>query len=82
LERAGLHAVDGDCIMGIRGSFFLMLFINVMQTANVLFSFWTGAHPALLIFAVIVLVYALHVTRKTFVLWRKLELLKQGKTWS
>lgn len=51
--------------MGIRGSFYLMVFISVMQSANVAFSFYAGVHPAVLAFGVAALVYALYVTRKT-----------------
>lgn len=53
--------------MGIRGSFYLMVFISLMQTANVALSFYAGVHPALQLFGVAALVYVLYVTRKT---WR------------
>lgn len=53
--------------MGIRGSLALMVFISLMQTANVGFSFYAGVHPALQAFGVAALVYVLYVTRET---WR------------
>lgn len=53
--------------MGIRGSLALMVFISAMQSANVAFSFYAGVHPALQLFGVAALVYALYVTRNA---WR------------